>query len=69
MSRETDGFWTDDDREVTEIDPVTDDELVLGDDDDDVDLDDWGTDADERTVDGDADAEIVGDRDVYRDER
>ncbi|MFC5928218.1 hypothetical protein D6T64_17590 [Cryobacterium melibiosiphilum] len=66
MSREPDGFWTDEDREVTEIDPNADEELVLGDDDDDVDLDDWGTDADERPVEGDS--ERSGDRDFYRDD-
>jgi hypothetical protein len=74
MSREPDGFWTDEDRGVAEIDPLN-DELVLDDDDDDdddddgnddgndddgqVDLDDWGSDADERTVDLAGDGEEI----------
>lgn len=63
MSREPDGFWTDEDREVMEIDPLADEELVVVDDDDDqVDLDDWGNDADDRTV--EVDGEEI-DRDDY----
>ncbi|TFD49137.1 hypothetical protein E3T55_11725 [Cryobacterium frigoriphilum] len=69
MSPEPDGFWTDDDRDVTQIETGTDEELVLDDDDDDVDLDDWGSDADERAVDGGGDGDEEEDnRGFYRDD-
>jgi hypothetical protein len=64
MSREPDGVWTDEGREMTEIDPLN-DELVPDDTDTDTDtdtdddlrveLDGWGSDADGRTVDLDGD--------------
>lgn len=66
MAREPDGFWTDDDRAVT--DPTA-DELLVSEDDDYPDLDDWGIDADDRAVEADADADAAGDRDFYRDDR
>lgn len=61
MSREPDGLWTGEYRDVTGIDGVNDEELVFVD--LDVDLDGWESDADASAV--NADPAAGGDRDFY----
>jgi len=73
MSREPDGLWTGEYRDVTGIDGVNDEELVFVDldvnldvnldDDLDVDLDGWESEADASAV--NADPAAGGDRDFY----
>ena len=66
MTRDADGFWTDDDRNIIDVDPVIDDEdFVLDDTDTDDELGDWGIDADERAVQPEADEEGDVDRHDY----
>lgn len=61
MSREPDGLWTGEYRDVTGIDGVNDEELVFVD--LDVDLDGWESHADASAV--SADPAAGGDRDFY----
>ena len=66
MTRDADGFWTDDDRDIVDVDPVIDDEdFVLDDTDTDDELGDWAMDADDRAVEPAADDEIDVERDDY----
>ena len=66
MTPDADRFWTDDDRDTIDVDPVIDDEsFVLDDTDTDDELGDWGIDADDRAVEPAADDEIDVDRDEY----